>query len=344
MRHEARPVLTIAIPTYNFGNTIGATLDSILDQRLDGVEIVVLDSASTDDTAAVVAERVARCPALRYVRADTRGGIDADMARVIALASAAMVWLFSADDLMRPGALARVVAMVADDRADVILLSHSNCSFDMNILIPSHPILTGSSRYLVVTDAASRSRYFAAAETTEAFFSYISGIVVRRTVWDRLAGAELFIGSCWSHAARLLAGMAGDGLTVSYVADVLIDRRGDNDSFGASGVVRRYALAINGYTAIVEYIFGKQSVEAAHVRRVLRREFGLVMFMLARHRCLKQPLQEDRAQLDALFAQIYVDDPRGWYRRWLYRSMPPSAFLTAFDIVRRAYRLVHPRQ
>ena len=46
--------LSICIPTYNFGEFIGATLQSIIKQATDEVEIVVVDGASTDNTAEVV--------------------------------------------------------------------------------------------------------------------------------------------------------------------------------------------------------------------------------------------------------------------------------------------------
>ena len=331
------PFLTIGIPTYNFGSTLGETLDSIIDQYVEGVEVLVLDSNSTDDTRAVVAVRQARCAGLRYVRA-ARDGIDRDMAKVVDQAGADTIWLFSADDVMRPGALCRVIDAIVDADVDMVLLSHSNCTFDMQVLIAKHPVLRGPSRRFVIDDPRRRAAYFCAAETTEAFFSYISGLVIRRSAWHAGSNGELFVGSCWSHAARLLRTMATQGLRIAYVADILVDRRGDNDSFGAHGVVRRYALAVDGYTSIATTLFGPDSVELVHIRRVLRREFGLVMFMLARRRCLEDPSREDRARLDALFAILYADDTRGWYRRPIYRWVSPNLFLAAFGAARSVYR------
>lgn len=46
--------LSICMPTYNFGKFIGETLESIMKQIPDGVEIVVLDGGSTDNTCDVV--------------------------------------------------------------------------------------------------------------------------------------------------------------------------------------------------------------------------------------------------------------------------------------------------
>jgi abequosyltransferase len=97
--------LSLCIPTYNFGDFIGETLESIAKQDLTGVEIVVLDSASTDETPAVVAAYRERLPCLRYIRADRKGGIDRDLARVVEEAQGEYVCLFSADDIMRPGAV-----------------------------------------------------------------------------------------------------------------------------------------------------------------------------------------------------------------------------------------------
>src|ERR1700722_1620055 len=97
--------LSICIPTYNFGEFIGETLESILPQIVDGVEVVVLDGGSTDETQAVVGAFQARCPALQYYHRDERGGIDLDMALTVELARGKYCWLFSSDDLMRPGAV-----------------------------------------------------------------------------------------------------------------------------------------------------------------------------------------------------------------------------------------------
>ena len=46
--------LSICIPTYNRAAYIGETLASIISQSNDDIEIVIVDGASTDNTADVV--------------------------------------------------------------------------------------------------------------------------------------------------------------------------------------------------------------------------------------------------------------------------------------------------
>src|SRR5216684_779512 len=103
------PRLSICIPTYNFGAFIGDTLASIVPQLVDGVEVVVLDGGSTDNTTEVVESIQRRYPAVRYHRQDERGGIDRDLARTVELARGDYCWLFCADDIMRPDAVAQLL-------------------------------------------------------------------------------------------------------------------------------------------------------------------------------------------------------------------------------------------
>lgn len=93
--------LSVCVPVYNFAAWFGATVESIARQAPDGVEILVVDGASTDDTPAVAAALTARYPRVRYHRLERRGGIDGDIARSVELARGDYCWVFGGDDLMR---------------------------------------------------------------------------------------------------------------------------------------------------------------------------------------------------------------------------------------------------
>jgi glycosyltransferase involved in cell wall biosynthesis len=61
---SARPLVTVVIPTYNRADYVAETIESVLGQTYENLEIIVIDDGSTDDTASVV-ERYA--PRVRYV-------------------------------------------------------------------------------------------------------------------------------------------------------------------------------------------------------------------------------------------------------------------------------------
>ena len=69
------PRLSICIATLNRGAFIGETLESIVSQAANEVEIVVVDGASTDNTEDIVRSYAARFPRLRYLRLENKGGV-----------------------------------------------------------------------------------------------------------------------------------------------------------------------------------------------------------------------------------------------------------------------------
>ena len=62
--------VSLVIATYNHARFLGEALDSAVAQTLEGVEVVVVDDGSTDDTEAVLARYGGR---LRVIRQSNRG-------------------------------------------------------------------------------------------------------------------------------------------------------------------------------------------------------------------------------------------------------------------------------
>ena len=61
-------LVTIGLPTYNRAGLLRETLDGLLRQDYEALEIIVSDNHSTDDTPQVCAEYGERDPRVRYVR------------------------------------------------------------------------------------------------------------------------------------------------------------------------------------------------------------------------------------------------------------------------------------
>jgi hypothetical protein len=92
-----------------------------------------------DGTAALVASYQARFPRLRYELAAARGGIDADMAKTVALAQGEYCWLFSGDDVMFPEAIPRLLGEL-QAQPDVCVLEHRLCNLHMQVL-SGYPVI-----------------------------------------------------------------------------------------------------------------------------------------------------------------------------------------------------------
>lgn len=103
------PRVSFAMTCHSYGRYIGTAIDSILAQRGCEVEVIVVDDASTDETAAVL-RGYANDPRVRPIRHETVMGHLPSNNEGLALARGDFVGVFDADDyLLRPDALARKV-------------------------------------------------------------------------------------------------------------------------------------------------------------------------------------------------------------------------------------------
>ncbi len=95
---DPTPLVTVVIPTYNYGAYVGQAIDSVLAQTYPAVEVVVVDDGSTDDTPARLAAYGGR---IRVVRQENRG-LSAARNAGIAAATGEYVALLDSDDAFHP--------------------------------------------------------------------------------------------------------------------------------------------------------------------------------------------------------------------------------------------------
>lgn len=124
-----KPLLTIAIPTHNRAGCLKELLSAFADQLKDQprVEFMISDNASADDTPSVVQDFVDRGLRVRYIRNSENIGPDANFLQCFEQARGKYVWLFSDDDLIGPGGLAKILDYCAAGEYDLIWVSA--CSF-----------------------------------------------------------------------------------------------------------------------------------------------------------------------------------------------------------------------
>jgi glycosyltransferase involved in cell wall biosynthesis len=109
------PLVSVIIPTYNRAHSIGETVESALRQTYRGLEVVVVDDGSTDETAAVLARYA---PPVRVVRQANQGVARARNAGVGASRGSILMFLDS-DDLWAERAVEVRVDVLERAGADV---------------------------------------------------------------------------------------------------------------------------------------------------------------------------------------------------------------------------------
>lgn len=102
-RDAGSPAISVCIPVYQGGVYLERAIRSVLDQDVDGLELVVRDNGSTDGSAEVV--RGFDDPRIRLERAETTVPLEENWARTVALATGEFVKIVCADDVLAPGTL-----------------------------------------------------------------------------------------------------------------------------------------------------------------------------------------------------------------------------------------------
>jgi glycosyltransferase involved in cell wall biosynthesis len=104
------PLVSVVIPSYNYGRYIKTAVDSVLAQDYPNIEVVVSDNASKDETSRVLAA-YANDARVRVHVNPRNIGLTPNINNGITLARGEFVTMLSADDFLLPGHTSRLVAL-----------------------------------------------------------------------------------------------------------------------------------------------------------------------------------------------------------------------------------------
>ena len=134
------PLVSVIIPAFNYGRYLHETVSSLLAQGVDSIEVLVIDNASTDETAEVM-EVFSSDSRVRYMRNRRNFGAGNNSHNGFWTAKGKYLVLFMADDFMSPGHLSRLLRVMEKDSKFAV--GYSPVRFvDENgnpMKVPSHP-------------------------------------------------------------------------------------------------------------------------------------------------------------------------------------------------------------
>lgn len=191
--HVDMPLITIAIPTYNRIDTLTETLDELA--RQEGfhdadLEIVVSDNASPVDPTPMLHEFERRHGRPLVLHRNTRNeGIDGNIHRVGELATGRYILFMSDDDVLMPGTLRHLQALVRE-QPDLLFCFVNGFSF-RGVYDPSYratPIIK-LDRTLV-----TRSND-ALLDTIGVWSTFLSAFFVERQAWIGVPDRERHLGT-----------------------------------------------------------------------------------------------------------------------------------------------------
>jgi len=121
---NCKPILTIAVPTYNRNTKLAFLLRNLAPQLINEprVELIISDNCSPDDTPSVVEYFVDAGLRCRYIRNREDIGPDANFLQCYAIAGGKYVWIFSDDDVILPGTINTILRFLSGDDFDLVYM------------------------------------------------------------------------------------------------------------------------------------------------------------------------------------------------------------------------------
>src|SRR5690349_11312422 len=122
------PKVSVIVPIFNQAPFIRETVESVLNQDYQNVELVLSDDGSTDGTTAILRSYAQREPdRVRLVLSEQNTGIAGAFNRGLDAHTGEFIAWLGGDDTMLPGKLSRQVALL-QSRPDV-----SGCCHDAEV-------------------------------------------------------------------------------------------------------------------------------------------------------------------------------------------------------------------
>jgi glycosyltransferase involved in cell wall biosynthesis len=130
-----KPLVSVAVPSYNQSAFLGQTLDSILAQDYRPIKVIIADDGSSDNSQTLIREYAARHPdIITPLLHEKNMGVNANMASIYPHLEGKYVFWFAGDDLFLPGKISKQVALM-EANPDMLFCYHDVEAFrDTQIL------------------------------------------------------------------------------------------------------------------------------------------------------------------------------------------------------------------
>lgn len=323
-----RPLLTVAVPTFNRSVFLAELLRSVVPQveNEPAVEVLISDNASPDDTAAVAKRFCPEGPRFRIVRNAVNIGADANFIQCFEMARGEYVWICGDDDIVLPGALRILLQHLEERKYDLFFLNA--VSFFGEYQSRPQPEFSGKIR-----EFASPEDFvlFASAGLT-----FISCNISRKAAWAEIPIQD-FRKLIGTNLAQLgwTYGLLRQGARCAWIPDELVAARQANG--GGHGTCQVFGANLR---AIVDDYFGLESPTGrAIVNRMVQHFFPWAM-LYSRKTEGKNYLPEDA---EAILGRLYRNNPRYWFFLYPVLRLPiplASAWLLVSKVVDRMDRMM----
>lgn len=244
---KSRPILTIAVPTYNGSNTIGFMLDILLPQINEKIEVIISDNCSTDNTVQIISTYIKKYPFIRYIRNERNLGADSNFLQCMRLAKGKYTLLISDDDIIIEDAVEKICDFL-DENPEVTLAYLDTVEFKDRYIDKKHTTRFKDKSKPVLRNICTKDKF--------EFISYVgrqwgftSSFLWNTDKCKTIKNPELYYGTYWLQSYIHIGCSTEKDSLLGMIAGPCI-------AAGAYGIINNYDIAeIEGiyYKKMLDY-------------------------------------------------------------------------------------------
>jgi len=125
------PVLSVVMPAYNAERFIGAAIDSVLNQTVSDLELIIVEDGSSDRTWQIIQGYAGRDERITAIRNATNMGIARSLNRGVAEARALRIGRLDADDIAVPDRFEKQLSAMAA-HPEIVVVGSNALHFNEN--------------------------------------------------------------------------------------------------------------------------------------------------------------------------------------------------------------------
>ncbi len=308
------PFLTIAIPTYNRADLLRSSLSRLAplvsafsEENQVGIEILVVDNCSTDNTQAAINCLQATFRFIRYIRNPSNLGIDGNIHECALNAKGKYVHLLSDDDVVVDTLYGNLIPYLRQASPSFVHLNVASGGSACSLAKDLNPLLFVDSK-----NKFAEYDLDAFAQTVHIWMTFLSSFVFLRSDWIAIPNHIDYIGSdiYLSHIAMRLISRAGKA-SVSAVPLIIC-----RENFtGSYRIITAFAVEWLALVRTLPFL-GYTSRTARLIEKITLREYMPGYVKLA-----KSSIHKPRGENLALFKSL-VRYPSAWVKVFPIAILP----------------------
>lgn len=182
--------LSICISTFNRESYIKETLDTIVPQLNENVELVLVDAGTSNETQKVVSNYIKKNNFIRYFKESVNSGVDGDYDKAIKYAYGEFCWLMTDDDLLEVDAINKVLNKI-NKTVDLIVVNSKVMNIDLTVTLADRQLN-------ILSDVKYKDLKSGFFQDVGAYLSFIGCVVIRRKLWISRNRVDYF-GTTFTH-------------------------------------------------------------------------------------------------------------------------------------------------